>query len=48
MLKKYIPGLIENEKLAEIKNELVANILKLKKLRKTKKKQIETIKRSWR
>ena len=29
--KKYIPELIKNKKLTEIKNELVADIIKLKK-----------------
>ena len=46
MLKKYIPELVKNKKLAEIKNELVAGIIKLKKFR--KKKQVKTAERSWR
>ena len=46
MLKKYIPKLIKNEKLTEIKNELITGIIKLKKFLKIKK-QIKIIKRSW-
>ena len=48
MLKKYIPELIKNKKLTEIKNELIAGIIKLKKFRKIKKKQVKIAERSWR
>ena len=37
VFKKYIPELIKNKKLTEIKNELVAGIIELKKFRKIKK-----------
>ena len=38
MHKKYISRLIKNKKLTEIKNELLAGIIELKKFRKVKKK----------
>ena len=41
VFKKYIPELIKNKKLTEIKNELIAGIIKLKKFRKIKKNKLK-------